>query len=287
MYRAKSAGKARYMTFDSHMRLNVLDRLTLEADLRQAVERNELRVHFQPIVHLLSEQVREVEALVRWQHPERGLIGPAEFIPIAEETGLIISIGRSVLQTACQQAAIWQDMFPQEPPLQLSVNLSPRQFEDPSLVGDVMCALRLSAIQPGSLKLEVTESIIMRDTEASIHTLHKLKAQGIKIAIDDFGTGYSSLSYLKALPLDVLKIDRSFVKGIGTNAEDDAIVQAIISLARSLDLDVTAEGIETDAQAARLREWSCESGQGFLFSKPLQAAQMMELLRNAEQPYTS
>ncbi|KFX60570.1 hypothetical protein KBK24_0137395 [Burkholderia sp. K24] len=287
MYRAKSAGKARYMTFDSHMRLNVLDRLTLEADLRQAVERNELRVHFQPIVHLLSEQVREVEALVRWQHPERGLIGPAEFIPIAEETGLIIPIGRSVLQTACQQAAIWQDMFPQEPPLQLSVNLSPRQFEDPSLVGDVMCALRLSAIQPGSLKLEVTESIIMRDTEASIHTLHKLKAQGIKIAIDDFGTGYTSLSYLKALPLDVLKIDRSFVKGIGTNAEDDAIAQAIISLARSLDLDVTAEGIETDAQAARLREWSCESGQGFLFSKPLQAAQMMELLRNAEEPYTS
>lgn len=282
MYRAKSNGKARYMTFDSHMRLNVLDRLTLEADLRQAVERNELRVHFQPIVHLQSEQVREVEALVRWQHPERGLIGPAEFIPIAEETGLIIPIGRYVLQTACQHAAIWQAKFPQKPPIQISVNLSPRQFDDPSLVDDVMDALRLSAIQPGSLKLEVTESVIMRDAEASIRTLHKLKAQGIKIAIDDFGTGYSSLSYLRTLPLDVLKIDRSFVKGIGTNSEDDAIVQAIISLARSLDLDVTAEGIETDAQVARLREWSCKSGQGFLFSKPLQSAQVMELLRKRE-----
>lgn len=282
MYRAKSTGKSRYVVFDASMHDAAVDRLAVETDLRQAIQRNELRVHFQPVVHLRTGQVREMEALVRWQHPIRGMVSPSDFIPVAEETGLIIPIGRSVLTRACEQVASWQAQFPLERPLQVSVNLSPRQFEDPALVDDVTCALRHSGARPGSLKLEVTEGVVMRDTEASIQTLHKLKAQGIQIAIDDFGTGYSSLSYLKKLPLDVLKIDRSFVQGIGSNPEDDAIVQAIISLAQSLGLGVTAEGIETEEQAKLLRAWSCESGQGFLFAPPLQADSATELLHASE-----
>jgi diguanylate cyclase (GGDEF)-like protein/PAS domain S-box-containing protein len=282
MYRAKSAGRGRYVMFDTRMQVDVRARLDLEADLRHALERGELRMQFQPIVQLQSEGFREVEALVRWQHPTRGLVMPTDFIPIAEETGLIITIGQWVLEQACRQVAVWQAESPQGPPLQVSVNLSPRQFEHAGLIEDVERALRQSGIGPASLKLEVTEGVIMRDTEASILTLRKLKDHGIRISIDDFGTGYSSLSYLRRLPLDVLKIDRSFVQGIGQNPEDNAIVQAIISMAKSLGLSVTAEGVETNEQAALLREWSCEQAQGFLFARPLDAKNITDLLKTSD-----
>jgi diguanylate cyclase (GGDEF)-like protein/PAS domain S-box-containing protein len=289
MYRAKSSGRGRYVMFDTSMQLDARARLDLETDLRHAVERGELRVYFQPIVQLQSTGFREVEALVRWQHPVRGLVMPVDFIPIAEETGLIIAIGQWVLEEACRQVAIWQAEFAVELPLQVSVNLSPRQFEHPGLIEDVLRALRISGIEPASLKLEVTEGVIMRDTEASIRTLRTLKDHGIRIAIDDFGTGYSSLSYLRRLPLDVLKIDRSFVQGIGQNPEDNAIVQAILSMAKSLGLSVTAEGVETNQQAELLREWSCEGAQGFLFARPLTAENITGLLKDfaPSKPVTS
>jgi EAL domain-containing protein (putative c-di-GMP-specific phosphodiesterase class I) len=279
MYRAKNGGKGRYVVFEENMHAEAVKKLEIETDLRSAIERRELRVYFQPIMQLQGDGFREMEALVRWQHPKRGLLPPSEFIAIAEESGLIIPLGRYVLQEACQQVARWQREFPSEPPLQVSVNLSPRQFDDPNLVADVAAALRDAQIGAALLKLEVTESLIMRDTAKSIELLKRLKDFGVTIAIDDFGTGYSSLSYLRKLPLDVLKIDRSFVQGIGTSAEDDAIVRAVISVAQSLGLSVTAEGIETREQARLLREWSCHAGQGYLFSRPLPAQEFITLFR--------
>ncbi|MFL9920504.1 EAL domain-containing protein [Paraburkholderia fungorum] len=279
MYRAKNDGKGRYVVFEENMHAEAVRRLEIETDLRSAIEHRELCVHFQPIVQLQTQGFREMEALVRWQHPTRGLLPPSEFIAIAEESGLIIPLGRYVLEEACQQVARWQREFPAEPPLQVSVNLSPRQFDDPNLVADVAAALASADIGAALLKLEVTEGLIMRDTGKSIETLRNLKDFGVTIAIDDFGTGYSSLSYLRKLPLDVLKIDRSFVQGIGASAEDDAIVRAVLSVAQSLGLSVTAEGIETDEQARLLREWSCQAGQGYLFSRPLPAEELTALFR--------
>ncbi|WP_153041202.1 putative bifunctional diguanylate cyclase/phosphodiesterase [Paraburkholderia monticola] len=269
MYRAKNSGRGRYVIFEKQMHADTVRRLEIESDLRHAIEQHELRVHFQPIMQLQSGGFHQMEALIRWQHPVRGLLPPSEFIAIAEESGLIVPLGRYVLERSCQQVADWQRQFPSHAPLQVSVNLSPGQFDDPNFVDDVAAALQAASIAPGSLKLEVTEGLIMRNAEKSIETLRRLKSFGVTIAIDDFGTGYSSLSYLRRLPLDVLKIDRSFVQGIGTNDEDDAIVRAIISLARQLGLSVTAEGIETPEQARLLREWSCDSGQGYLFSRPV------------------
>jgi diguanylate cyclase (GGDEF)-like protein len=282
MYRAKSGGKARYAVFDADMRTNAVLRLELETGLRDAIARKQMRMYFQPIVQLASRGFKEIEALVRWQHPTLGLIAPADFIPIAEETGLIIPLGQWILDESCRQVAVWQKQFPSDPPLQVSVNLSPRQFEHPDLVADVRQAMQASGLRAGSLKLEVTEGVIMRDAESSISTLQKLKTLGIRLAIDDFGTGYSSLSYLRMLPLDVLKIDQSFVKGIGENAEDNAIVRAIISMSTSLGLTVTAEGVETEEQAALLREWSCDEAQGYLFARPLDAQHLTDLLRAPE-----
>jgi EAL domain-containing protein (putative c-di-GMP-specific phosphodiesterase class I) len=267
------------VVFEEDMHTEAVKKLEIETDLRYAIEHRELRVYFQPIMQLQAAGFSEMEALVRWQHPTRGLLPPSEFIAIAEESGLIIPLGRYVLEEACQQVARWQQEFPTEPPLQISVNLSPRQFDDPNLVADVAAALSSAQIGAAALKLEVTEGLIMRDTAKSIETLRKLKEFGVTIAIDDFGTGYSSLSYLRKLPLDVLKIDRSFVQGIGTSAEDDAIVRAVISMAQSLGLSVTAEGIETDEQARLLREWSCQAGQGYLFSRPLPAEEFTTLFR--------
>lgn len=269
MYRAKNSGRGRCVIFEERMHADAVRRLEIETDLRHAIERNELRVHFQPIMHLQGKGFHQMEALVRWQHPVRGLLPPSEFIAIAEESGLIIPLGRHVLEQSCLQVAQWQRNYPADPPLQVSVNLSPVQFDDPNLIDDVAAALHAVSIGPASLRLEVTEGLIVRNVEKSIETLRRLKDFGVTIAVDDFGTGYSSLSYLRRLPLDVLKIDRSFVQGIGQNAEDDAIVQAIVSLSRSLGLSVTAEGIETAEQADLLRDWSCDSGQGYLFSRPL------------------
>jgi EAL domain-containing protein (putative c-di-GMP-specific phosphodiesterase class I) len=277
MYRAKSAGKGQHVMFDPSMHHDALTQLEMENDLRRAVADGQLRVHYQPIVTIASGDFAEVEALVRWQHPVRGLIPPEQFISLAEDTGLIVPIGWWVLEQACYQAVQWQ-VHAERAPLTLSVNLSPRQFRQPDLDVEVAGILHRSGLDPCRLKLEITEGTIMENTDGSIATLGKLKALGVKLAVDDFGTGYSSLSYLKRLPLDVLKIDQSFVKGIGQNPEDTAIVQAILSLARSLHLSVTGEGIETADQADLLGMMGCNRGQGYLYSKPLEAKDLMALL---------
>jgi diguanylate cyclase (GGDEF)-like protein/PAS domain S-box-containing protein len=281
MYRAKSDGRARYVVFDPSMHTDSLARLELENDLRRALQHDELRVYYQPIITMGTGKITEVEALVRWQHPTRGLVSPSDFIPIAETTGLIIPLGLWVLEEACRQAAAWHGQFPTQPPLTLSVNLSPRQFQDPTIVADVARALKKSGFPANCLKLEITEGIIMEDVEATIRKLWELKGLGLQIAVDDFGTGYSSLSYLKRLPLDVLKIDRSFVSGIGHNQEDTAIVHAIMAMAKSLNFKVTGEGIETADQLALLEQWGCDSGQGYLFSKPLDSRNAEALLETA------
>ncbi len=279
MLRAKASGKGRHVLFNADMHADIVARLELETDLRQAIGRGELRVHYQPIVSLRLGRIFEVEALVRWQHPTRGLIAPADFIPIAEETGLIVPIGQWVLEKACHQAVAWHAECPQIPLLIVGVNVSPRQLQLASFADDVARTLRETGLPAGCLKLEITEGVIMQDMEASIVVLGKLKALDIQLAIDDFGTGYSSLAYLKRLPLDVLKIDKSFVDGIIGDPEDRAIVKAIISLAKSLGLSITAEGIENAKQAAALNAWGCERGQGFHFAKPMETAGMVALLR--------
>lgn len=278
MYRAKADGKGRHVIFDPSMHADSLARLELENDLREALEGQQLRIQYQPIVSLPSGQVTEFEALVRWQHPTRGLIPPLEFIPIAEETGLIGAIGRWVLQQACRQAVEWQQRFPSQSSLVMAVNLSPKQFQDGNLVEMVARTLQQTRLPPACLKLEITEGVVMQDIETSIATLSHLKALGVQIAVDDFGTGYSSLAYLKRLPLDVLKIDRAFINGLGQTRQDNTIVQAILSLAGSLGLTVTAEGIETAEQAATLGSWACDRGQGYHYARPLDAPAAAALL---------
>jgi EAL domain-containing protein (putative c-di-GMP-specific phosphodiesterase class I) len=265
------------------MHTDSLIRLNLENDLRQAIRRGELVVHYQPIVILESGEVSGVEALVRWQHPTRGLLLPAEFISVAEETGLIVPIGQWVLEEACRQIVAWRAKLPDQAALMVSVNLSPRQFQQPNLVARVARALREAGLAPAWLKLEITEGVIMQDVEATIKTLWQLKELGVQLAIDDFGTGYSSLAYLKRLPLDILKIDRAFINGIGQDSEDTAIVRAIIAMAKSLNLSITGEGIETAEQAALLREWACDKGHGYYFARPLSKAALTEVLRKHDQ----
>jgi diguanylate cyclase (GGDEF)-like protein/PAS domain S-box-containing protein len=279
VHRAKLSGKGGHVMFEDRMHTDALARLELETELRHALERQEFRVYYQPIVRLRSGRVTEAEALVRWRHPTRGLVDPNDFIPVAEETGLIVPLGQWVLEQACRQAAIWQAEYPADPPLLMGVNLSPRQFQQADLLELVTRALGETGLPAGSLKLEITEGVAMRDTEATIKVLQSLKQLGVQIAIDDFGTGYSSLAYLRRLPLDVLKIDRSFVNGVGENHDGNVIVRAIISLAHSLNLTVTAEGIESDRQAALMRSWGCECGQGCYWSWPIDSAAFEAMLR--------
>jgi len=268
MYRAKTNGKARWELFDDTLEFQAMERLDVETDLRQALDREELRVYYQPIVSLSDGRIVELEALVRWQHTERGLVQPGTFIPIAEETGLIIPIGQWVLEQACQQARTWQDASPANKSLVMSVNLSARQFQHPTLVADIERAVRQAGLEPRSLKLEITESVVMQDVESTLATLHALKALGIQLAIDDFGTGYSSLSYLKRFPIDTLKIDRSFVDGLGQEAQDTAIVRSVVALAKTLNLSVTGEGVETAEQQMHLEQLGCDLAQGFVFARP-------------------
>jgi diguanylate cyclase (GGDEF)-like protein len=271
MYRAKGKGKNRYEVFDTDTGAPAIHRLDLELDLRSAVARNEFRLHYQPVVQLETGRVVEFEALVRWQHKDRGLLPPEDFIGLTEETGLIIPIGQWVLTEACRQARLWQEQRPSDPPLTIGINLSARQLQDPDLIALVSHVLADSGLDPRSLKFEITESVVMQDAPSTLATLHTLRELGIRLAIDDFGTGYSSLGYLKRFPIDTLKIDRSFVEGIVTDPEDAAIVQAVISVAKSLGLSVTAEGIENEAQLRRLQELGCDRGQGFYFGHPLAA----------------
>ena len=272
MYRAKERGRARIEVFDSSVRARLLERLETEQALRRAIGRGEMRLHYQPIVGASDGVLLGVEALVRWQHRERGLVPPADFIPLAEETGLITSIGRWVLTEACSQLGRWQAADPRLRSLKVGVNLSARQFTDPNLVPLVAEALAVAGIEPQSVSLEITESVLMEEVQATAQTLRALKDLGVCLSIDDFGTGYSSLSYLKRFPVDVLKIDRSFVDGLGVDAEDDAIVTAVVSLAHALNLEVVAEGVETELQLMELRRLGCDAAQGYLLGRPAEAA---------------
>jgi diguanylate cyclase (GGDEF)-like protein len=281
LHRAKADPIRKVVLFDPAMHAQTLDRATLEHDLRRAIERSELRLHYQPLVDLETGTVLGMEALLRWQHPTRGLVPPLSFIPVAEETGLILPIGRWVLETACHQLRDWERRFPAAAGLAVSVNLSARQFAESTLIPNVAAILDHAGLEPGQLELEITESVVMDQSEASIERLRGLRALGVRLVLDDFGTGYSSLSYLRRLPLDTIKVDRSFVSGLGSGPADIPIVQAVVSLAHGLGIDVVAEGIETSAQLASLRELGCDRGQGFLLSRPLPDLAMEALLAAA------
>ncbi|MBT8137446.1 MAG: EAL domain-containing protein [Gammaproteobacteria bacterium] len=276
MYHAKDAGRNNYKFYNESMSPVTLSRLDLESDLRKALERNQFELFYQPQVDIRTGRIFGAEALLRWHHPERGTVSPAEFIPLAEETGLIIPIGQWVLQEACNQARLWHDAGFTE--FKMAVNLSERQFRQNTLVLVVSQALAKSGLDPAALELELTEGTIMRNAEDTVFTLTELKSMGMHISVDDFGTGYSSLSYLKRFPIDVIKIDRSFVKDITTDPDDAAITASIIAMARSLKRDVIAEGVETMEQAHALRNRGCVFMQGFMFSRPLNAAMMLNML---------
>ncbi|MEI8196901.1 MAG: EAL domain-containing protein, partial [Phycisphaerae bacterium] len=276
MYEAKLAGRGRYVVFDVSMRQRVQNRLNLENDLRQALEANELFLMYQPIVCLQTGRIESYEALVRWQHPVRGLISPGEFIPIAEDTGLILPIGEWVLREACGQFVQWQESMGTAAPHSMSVNLSRKQLHVPNLIETIQQILTQTKMAPDRLHLEVTESAVMADGAAAVRVLQAIKALGVKLDMDDFGTGYSSLACLHQFPIDVLKIDRSFVINIDRGRDFAALVHAVAQLARNLNISVIAEGIETVEQLLTLQSLDCEFGQGYLFSKPMTVAQVAE-----------
>jgi diguanylate cyclase (GGDEF)-like protein/PAS domain S-box-containing protein len=278
MYRAKMLGKARHEVFDKTMHARAMNILQMESDLRRAIERREFVLYYQPIVALDTGTISGFEALIRWQHPERGFVSPNDFIPIAEETGLIIPIGQWVLREACQQIHMWQERYPQFPPLQISVNLSGKQFSNANLIEQIREVLRETQVEPQSLKLEITESMVMENFETAVEMLNQLRTLGIELSIDDFGTGYSSLSYLHRFPISTLKIDRSFVSRMSDNNENAEIVRTILMLARSLKMNVVAEGVETVDQLTQLAMLECEYGQGYYFSKPVDATGVAKLL---------
>jgi diguanylate cyclase (GGDEF)-like protein len=269
MYRAKERGRNRIEAFQGGMRARAVERLEVETDLRRALERDELRVYYQPVVRLAGAAMLGVEALVRWQHPERGLMAPAEFIPVAEETGLIQPLGAYVLGESCRQVAVWNRAHPDRAPLSVAVNLSARQMSAADLTRLVITALNDSGLDPGLLCLEITESVLMEDVSASRNVLQSLKELGVRLGIDDFGTGYSSLLYLRRFPVDFLKVDRSFVSGLGENSEDGAIVAGVLGLAHALGVGAIAEGVEQPEQADKLALMGCEQAQGYLWSRPL------------------
>jgi len=269
MYKAKAAGRDRYALFDPLMSAELLGRLQLEAELRRAIENEELRVYYQPLVSMSTGGIVALEALVRWQHPERGLLAPREFVPLAEETGLIVPIGEWVLRQACRQAVVWQAGRGAGEPLVLNVNVAARQFQALSLVETVRSVLEETGLPPGLLKLEVTESAVMADPANAVRMLTGLKAMGVQLAIDDFGTGYSSLGYLKSFPVDTLKVDRSFVEGLPEDEHAVALVRGVMALAKSLHLTVTGEGVETPEQSTSLEELGCDFGRGYLYGRPV------------------
>jgi diguanylate cyclase (GGDEF)-like protein/PAS domain S-box-containing protein len=282
MYIAKRDGKGGYRLFEPAMHEGVLARLELRADLQRAMVSDQLELHYQPLVHLEDGSVSGLEALLRWRHPERGLVGPDEFVPLAEEMGLIVPIGRWVLREGCRQAKAMQQLVARDTPLTMSVNLSVKQLQHSDIVGDVREALCDSGLAPETLTLEITETVMMTDTDLAVQRLQELRALGVRLAMDDFGTGYSSLSYLSRFPVDILKMDRSFLAS-GASPETSGLATAVVALGRTLNLDVVAEGIEFPEQWATLRELGCGLGQGFYFARPMDADTTIEYLR-AERP---
>jgi len=281
LYRAKAMGKDRWTAFEPAMQSAVLDRLELEMDLRSALENDEFLLLYQPVFDLDSVQACGVEALLRWRHPTRGVLAPDEFIPSLEDTGLIVEVGHWVLTEACRQAAKWHG---QGRALTMSVNVSMRQLEVDALIDHVREALSVSGLDPGSLILEVTETTLMRDTDATVSRLRALKELGVLVAVDDFGTGYSSLAYLRQFPVDALKIDRSFVAAMGDSPESVALVHTLVQLGRTLGIETLAEGIEEQWQLQHLQGESCERGQGFLFSRPVDPEAIEAILSQAPTP---
>jgi diguanylate cyclase (GGDEF)-like protein len=283
MYVAKSRGKGRYEVYEPGMHARLTDRLALMMDLRHAVRRGEIVVHYQPTLSLAAGSVCGAEALVRWRHPARGLLAPLDFIALAEESGDILEIGEFVLREACQRASAWQDLYPDER-LLIGVNVSAKQLRDGGFVESVRGALAYSRLEPARLELEITESVMLDEPDQTLAVLEQLKQLGVRVALDDFGTGYSSLSYLRRFPIDVLKIDKSFVDDIASEDRQVLLTKAIIELGQSLNLKVIAEGIERDEQRERLRALNCELGQGFLFSTPLEPAAIDEYFASALRP---
>ena len=278
MYTAKKRGGSRFVIFEENMRAGVAERLELEMELRRALAQDQLAIHYQPTVNLATGEIVGAEALLRWNHRTRGSISPAVFIPLAEESGLIVPIGRWVLEQACIQARKWHDSFPSRLPIGMSVNVSPIQLGREDFVQDVERILRETGVRPGTITLEITESALMEDTDASTAALEQLKALGVHLAIDDFGTGYSSLNYLQRMPIDILKIDRSFVDRIDQGGDELAFARAIVEMARSLSLRTIAEGIELESQAECLDQLGCDLGQGFLYAKAVPAEELTVML---------
>jgi len=281
MYQAKARGRNRYEFFDAELHASILDRLQLEGDLRVALEnRQELVVHYQPIVNLQTDRLAGFEALVRWNHPRRGTISPAEFIPLAEETGMILALSEWLLTESVLQLRAWQALFPDETPLTMSMNVSSKPFLQDSFLEKVEQIITKQAVPKGSFIIEITESVLMDDAESAVRVMERLGALGVGIHIDDFGTGYSSLSYLHNFPVSALKIDRSFVSSLNARGDAREIIRTIIALARSLKLEVIAEGIEQDKQLSAIKAMDCNFGQGYLYSRPLAPHSVEEWMRS-------
>jgi EAL domain-containing protein (putative c-di-GMP-specific phosphodiesterase class I) len=284
MYQAKADGKSRWCLFDQSLREQAVERLELERELRNGIKLGEFIVHYQPIVELQSQSIKGFEALLRWNHPTRGLVSPADFVPVAEEIGFILELGAWVLRQACHQVRAWQLKFPSHADLFVSVNVSTKQFASSQLFDCVQESLTESGLDPRCLKLEITESAIMTDPKSAAEMLNKLHSLGVSISLDDFGTGYSSLSYLQTFPIHTLKIDRSFIKRLGSSNESDEIVRTIVDLAHTLGMDVTAEGIEEPSQGSHLTDLDCETGQGFLYSRAISDINVELLLEELAGP---
>jgi diguanylate cyclase (GGDEF)-like protein len=282
MHRAKACGRARYEVFGRDMHGELMSRLKMETDLRHACERDELFIDYQPIVSLQSRSLIGFEALVRWRHPEFGLVPPQDFIPVAEETGEILTIGQAVLESACRQAQYWLEAYPETPPLFVSVNLSVKQFNQPGLVEEIARLLKEFKLQPRCLKLEITESVFSHNIETAVGLLTQLRDLGVQLSIDDFGTGYSSLSYLQRFPIDTLKIDRSFVAQMMENEENLAIVRTIVALAQNLGMDVVAEGVETEDQLTLCESWNAKTDRDFSSRLRLIDARSMNISKAAK-----
>jgi predicted signal transduction protein with EAL and GGDEF domain len=290
MYRAKASGKGGHEFFEASMHVQVLEHLELEMDIRRGLTAGEFCAHYQPIVDLQNNTIIGVEALMRWNHPRRGMVSPASFIPVAESSDLIVQLGHRILVEACNEVRRWQESFPTEVLQYVSVNISPRQLQQAGFVDELREIFHSSGISPGSLVLEITESLLLQNADWTLQRLQALRSLGVRLALDDFGTGYSALSYLHQFPFDILKIDRSFVSKISEESNSDALVRAIVAMGNSLGMKTIAEGIENATQLGELRRLGCRAGQGFLYSRPVPAEQvggLLTSLRLGPAPYLS